>query len=175
MNLFSILLVGHLIGDFPFQTPTILRWKGRGGIWILPHIIIHAIMMMILIENPLQHWPMVAAIAISHFIIDWVKVAAGCKVGDGLSFMLDQSAHILILWLVTQIAGVTSHQFTFDYLPLILGLLVMSAVFMYLNVIKGQMETMRLTGFVGKYAFYISKAAGWTAALSLLLSLRFLP
>jgi hypothetical protein len=41
MSAFSILLVGHLIADFPFQTPTILRWKFRGGFWIVPHVIIH--------------------------------------------------------------------------------------------------------------------------------------
>lgn len=174
MNLFSVLLLGHLLADFPFQTPTILRWKFKGGVYLLPHIAIHAAVMALLIENPLQQWPIMTVIIVSHFIIDWVKVVQGCRMRERFSFLLDQSAHIFILWVVTAVAGITSHQFAFESLPFILALAVMSAVFMYLNVIKAEMERIPVPAVLGKYAFVISKAAGWSAVLSLLASIQFL-
>ena len=174
MNLFSVLLLGHLLADFPFQTPAILRWKFRGGIYLLPHIAVHTAVMALLIENPLQQWPLITIIIVSHFIIDWFKVAQGCRMKEGYSFILDQSAHILILWLATTLTGVTSHQFAFQYLPYILALAVMSAFFMYLNVIKTEIEATPVPAVVGKYAFVMSKTAGWLAVFSLLVSIQFL-
>lgn len=167
MSLFSILLLGHLIADFPFQTPTILRWKFRGGFWIGPHVLVHTAVLLLILDNPFQQLPVIGAIIGSHFVIDWVKVAKGCVVGDGHSFLLDQVAHIVVLWLAAERASTTSDQFVFDYRPLALGLGVMSAVFMYLNVAQAERETLPAPDVMSRYAFHISKVTGWLAAVSL--------
>jgi hypothetical protein len=171
IGLFQILLVGHLIADFPLQTPTILRWKFRGGLWILPHIFIHAAVLTLLIRNPVA----VAVIAFTHFLIDWAKVTLDDRKHQGVSFLMDQTMHILVLWLVGQYGEVVSPQLAINNLPIILGLAVVSAVFMFLNVVKAQLDTSPLLPkAVCKYAFYVSKAAGWTAVISLLASIQFL-
>ncbi len=171
IGLFQILLIGHLIADFPLQTPMILRWKFKGGVWILPHVLIHAAVMIMLIRNPFA----VAVIVITHFIIDWTKVALDDGKRQGVSFLMDQTAHILVLWLVAQYGGIVSPQLAFNNLPIILALAVISAVFMFLNVVKNQInESTLVPKMVCKYAFYVSKASGWTAVFSLLASVQIL-
>jgi hypothetical protein len=170
MGLFQILLVGHLIADFPLQTPMILRWKFRGGVWILPHIFIHAAVLILLVRNPMA----VGVIVLTHFVIDWIKVELDDGSDQGISFLMDQTAHILVLALVAQYGGVAGQQLAFDNLPIILGLAVVSAVFMFLNVVKVQMAEHRVPNLVCNYAFHVSKIAGWAAVLSLLLSFHVL-
>jgi hypothetical protein len=86
---------------------------------------------------------------------------------------MDQSAHIFVLWLVAQYGGIVSPQLTFNNLPIILALAVISAVSMFLNVVKPQIDASPLfPDAVCKYAFYVSKASGWSAVLSLLLSVQ---
>jgi uncharacterized membrane protein len=169
IGLFQLLLVGHLIADFPLQTPTILRWKFRGGVWLLPHIMIHGVVLTMLVRNPFA----VLIVFVTHFIIDWTKVVLDDGSRQGLTFLLDQSAHVLVLWLVAQYGGITRPELAVNHLPIILGLAIVSAVFMFLNVIKSQLERMEmLPKAVARYAFYVSKASGWTAVLSLLFSVQ---
>lgn len=170
MSVFPLLLVGHLIADFPFQTPTILRWKFRGGLWILPHVAVHAAVMTLLIQNLF----VVGVIVVTHFMVDWVKVALDPRSREGTSFLMDQSAHILVLWLVARLAGDVSPLLVIGNLPLVLTLAVISAVFMFLNVVKGQVATTPLPKVVSNYAFHVSKVSGWAAVFSLLLSVLFL-
>jgi len=170
MSVFSVLLIGHLIGDFPLQTPTILRWKFRGGFWILPHIVIHGIVMALLFKDPL----VVSVIFFSHFLIDFTKVSLDDGRREGTSFLMDQSAHILVLLMVAQFARVGWPQVAFDNLTVILGLAVVSAVFMFLNVIKEQLCTSPVPTVISRYAFHISKVTGWSAVIGLLLSILIL-
>ena len=167
MGLFQILLVGHLIADFPLQTPTILRWKFKGGLWVLPHVFIHAAVLTLLVRNPF----MVTVIVLTHFFIDWAKVALDDNSRQGLSFLMDQLAHLSVLWLVAQYGNLVGPQLALDNLPYILALALISAVFMFLNVVKGQITASPLSHAVCKYAFHVSKAAGWSAVFILLFSI----
>jgi hypothetical protein len=170
MSVFSVLLIGHLIGDFPLQTPTILRWKFRGGFWILPHIFIHGLVMTFLFMDPL----IVAVVFFSHFLIDWAKVSLDDGRREGTSFLMDQSAHVIVLLVVTQFVHAGSPQLVFGNLSIILVLAVVSAVFMFLNVIKTQLCASPVPPVVGRYAFHVSKVTGWSAVIGLLLSILIL-
>lgn len=170
MSVFSVLLIGHLIGDFPLQTPTILRWKFRGGLWILPHIAIHGLVMTFLFKDPL----VVGVVFFSHLLIDWVKVSLDDGRREGTSFLMDQTAHIIVLLVVAQFVRASSHQFTSGNVSMILALAVFSAVFMFLNVIKGQLCARPVLPVVGRYAFHASKVTGWSAVIGLLLSILIL-
>jgi Protein of unknown function (DUF3307) len=170
MGLFQILLVGHLIADFPLQTPTILRWKFKGGLWVLPHVIVHAAVLILLIRNPFA----VGIIVLTHFLIDWTKVALDDGSRQGLSFLMDQLAHLSVLLLVAQYGGMVGPKLAFDNLPYILVLTVISAVFMFLNVVKNQIAASPIPKVLYDHAFYVSKAAGWSAVLILLFSILIL-
>jgi hypothetical protein len=166
MSVFSVLVIGHLIADFPLQTPTILRWKFRGGVWILPHIVIHTAVMGLLFKNLF----VVFVIFLSHYLIDWTKVSFDNSDRKGVSFIIDQSAHMLVLLALAQFAGINLPQFSFDYLPVILMLAVLSAVFMFLNVVKSQLADSPFPKIVSDYAFHVSKVSGWAAAIGLVLT-----
>jgi hypothetical protein len=177
MSIFPVLLVGHLIADFPLQTPRILRWKFRGGFWLLPHIAVHAAVMSLLYQNLV----IVAFIVICHFIIDWTKVKLNSKNRESFSFVMDQSAHIGVLMAAAHLQrlispGLTPHHLTHN-LPVILALAVVSAVFMFLNVVKLQNNNapeLPLPDVLFNYAFHLSKISGWSAVLTLLWSVPLL-
>lgn len=166
MSAFSVLLVGHLIADFPFQTPTILRWKYRGGLWILPHVVIHAAVMGLLFKDLF----VVSVIFVTHLLIDWVKVSYDDGSREGTSFLMDQSAHVLVLLVVAQFTAAAAPEITIGNVPVILMLAVISGVFMFLNVVKSQLAHGPLPRIVPMYAFHISKVSGWAAVIGLLVS-----
>lgn len=170
MSTFSVLLVGHLIADFPFQTPTILRWKFRGGFWILPHVIIHAAVTGLLFKDLF----VISIVFFTHFLIDWTKVYYDDGSRVGTSFVMDQSAHILVLLVLAQFSAVSIPDLGFGKLPVILLLAVISGIFMFLNVVKSQLAGGPLPRIVPKYAFHISKVTGWAAVIGLLLSVLIL-
>ena len=74
MHLFAILLLGHLIADFPLQMDWIFQLKHRHWAGILLHSVIHSVLTAILIEAPLTHWPMLVSLGLIHFAIDWLKL-----------------------------------------------------------------------------------------------------
>lgn len=137
---------------------------------MLPHLIIHAAVLALLIKNPF----VVGVIVATHFVIDWVKVALDDGSRQGISFLMDQSVHLMVLLLVARYGGVLSPKLALDFMPFILALSLMSAFFMFLNVVKDQIVTAPVPKVVCRYAFHVSKVAGWSAVLSLLLSVLFL-
>ena len=110
--LFVVLLAGHLVGDFVFQSDAMAREKcrGRGIVW-------HAVVVTLVSWALLGLWPfqaswifirfnavlLVLVIFVSHLVIDAVKSFLG---SEGVkTFIADQAAHLVAIWLIAALFG----------------------------------------------------------------------
>ena len=71
MNLFLILLLGHLLGDFLLQTNWIYRFKTQSWVGIALHTGIHIVVTLLLVKNWVEAWPLILLLGVIHFCIDW--------------------------------------------------------------------------------------------------------
>ncbi|EKY29922.1 hypothetical protein HMPREF0185_00920 [Brevundimonas diminuta 470-4] len=92
---FLLLLAGHLLGDFVFQSDALIARKQtlRG---LADHVaIVTVLTLLMLAPTRLSILGPVAIMAASHFAMDWLKVH---RLGDRLwAFGLDQAVHIAVL------------------------------------------------------------------------------
>jgi Protein of unknown function (DUF3307). len=108
LGLFDWLLIGHLVGDYIFQT----GWMQKKSKEILP-LIVHStiytasVALFALLAGGLSWWG-IAFIFVSHLILDqrkfiefWARRITSSADIDWLRIILDQSWHILILGLAT--------------------------------------------------------------------------
>ena len=96
MTTFFILLLAHLIADFPLQTNRIYALKTQGNKGLALHVAIHVIVAALLIERPWQHIPLLFVYGAIHFAVDWYKVhKSGTRQTPG--FLLDQLAHFVTI------------------------------------------------------------------------------
>lgn len=95
---FAILLFAHLLADFPLQTNWVLRFKQRHWRGILFHALIHGLLTALLLVSPSRAWPLLLLLVALHFAIDWIKLNLP-TVSETRGFLLDQLAHVLVLWL----------------------------------------------------------------------------
>ncbi|MBK8988737.1 MAG: DUF3307 domain-containing protein [Chloroflexi bacterium] len=96
MTTFPILLLAHLIADFPLQTNRIYILKTRGNKGLALHVAIHLLVAAMLMQRPWQHIPLLVVYGIIHFAVDWFKVhKSGVKQTPG--FLLDQLAHFVTI------------------------------------------------------------------------------
>jgi len=103
--LFWTLLLAHFIGDYPLQTDAMVVAKQRlSGLCL--HIAVHLVVMIVFLFgvlglDPKDLWGMVAAIAATHFLIDWCKTQAGKRWPDVIvvPYVVDQFAHYATLLL----------------------------------------------------------------------------
>ncbi len=111
MELFNWLLVGHLVGDFIFQTRWMAEKKAQNFLPLIVHSVVYTATVAVfgLIGNGLSWWG-IGLVFISHIILDqrkfvevWSRVINGNTTIDWLKTVLDQSWHILILALATLI------------------------------------------------------------------------
>ncbi|MHB1392301.1 MAG: DUF3307 domain-containing protein [Clostridia bacterium] len=101
---FDYLFLGHLLGDFTFQTNRIAENKASHYKWNLYHSVIVTFCMLIS-ALPFGYLIMglVVLNGVSHFIIDYYK----SKLPDRsplcalVYFVLDQSAHLIIIFLIS--------------------------------------------------------------------------
>ncbi len=101
--LFVKLLLAHLIGDFLLQPGKSLvqkqALKARSGFLYL-HAAIHFALTLLLVWDP-GFWKQALLIAGSHLVIDLIKLyTAHWYQRDILPFLLDQLAHLLVLFAV---------------------------------------------------------------------------
>ena len=111
MTLFGWLLVGHLIGDFLVQT----RWMADNKAkYLLPLIVHSAVYTAAVALAALQAGGLspaaLALIFFSHMLLDkrfvvelWARHITGADQSMWLKTMIDQSWHIIILALATQL------------------------------------------------------------------------
>lgn len=104
-NLFWLLICGHLIGDFYFQSQKMADGKKQDEKIIYIHVVLYglAVLIMLLpILNFRLFWMVFLFVVVSHFIIDLaknnmtVKTAQNSFVAKNI-FIYDQIVHIAIL------------------------------------------------------------------------------
>ncbi len=97
---FPILLLGHLLGDFPLQTNWVMRHKleHRWGIFL--HASIHGVVTAFLVQSWLSALPLLMTLVLVHFAIDWLKLHLPSKTATR-GFLLDQLAHLVVIVLLS--------------------------------------------------------------------------
>lgn len=98
MNTFAVLLLAHLLGDFPLQTNRVYKMKLANKRGLLLHVMIHVVTAAALIKQFWLHWPLLLALAVIHFLTDYIKIQTQ-KQGQPLTFgfIADQIAHLVTL------------------------------------------------------------------------------
>lgn len=100
MKLILVLTIGHLIGDFLFQTEKIVLWKQKELKGIVFHGIIVALAMglVLLPFYPQLYW-LVAIQGLFHILIDWGKIKISFPIPgqELISFLLDQFMHLGVI------------------------------------------------------------------------------
>jgi hypothetical protein len=98
MNLFWLLALAHLIGDFPLQTDRVFYYKSniRWGLWV--HVGICTACNLLLTIPYLRYpafWLILAGLTISHYIYDRSKIRlTDTGISDNFSlFFIDQVLH----------------------------------------------------------------------------------
>ena len=99
-TLLALLVAGHVLVDFAFQTRRMVEGKGRFG-WLALHAVLVAIVQaaVALPFLSLRAVPLILGLAITHAAIDRLKAATARPSGLG-PFLADQAAHLVALILV---------------------------------------------------------------------------
>ena len=92
----TTLFLAHLVADFPLQTNKIVQMKSKSNRGLALHILIHVLVLLLLIKEPLHYWPAILILAILHFLTDWAKVHTKPKLQTP-GFIIDQIIHIATL------------------------------------------------------------------------------
>lgn len=107
MNIFSILLIGHFVGDFLIQTDWMARYKAKHWVPLLVHSSVYTIVIGLsaLLEGGLSYLG-ILVVFIGHLILDrgsfvrfWVlRIQTATKPNQQwLSIITDQTFHIILL------------------------------------------------------------------------------
>ena len=117
MSLFDWLLLGHLIGDFLFQTDTMAKHKPQNWRWMLGHVGLYMVPMTVIItafglSHVLPAWLPVAAwlfVFGTHLGLDqrsftarWMRMVGASPDHPWLPIVVDQSFHLITLAIVAQ-------------------------------------------------------------------------
>jgi len=96
MFLFLRLLLGHFLGDFPFQFDSIFKLKLKGFFGIIPHVAIILACCIALswpyLTDPYL-WLFIAFIGATHLVQDWVKIKYGSVKRSFWPYVADQAFH----------------------------------------------------------------------------------
>jgi Protein of unknown function (DUF3307) len=114
MIVFVKLLLAHLIGDFLLQPTSWVKDKEKQkqrSIYLYLHTILHFILALILVGEKAFGW-FALSLAISHGIIDFLKLYFQNKKTQRLWFSVDQLLHLLVIIVVTLIYNNTTIDFT---------------------------------------------------------------
>lgn len=111
MTLFSWLLVGHLVGDFVLQTRWMAERKATQWLPLMAHCLLYTLV-IVLFALPAGglSLPAVALVFFSHAVLDrrffvdfWARRVTGAQDTPWLKVMLDQTWHIVVLAVTTQL------------------------------------------------------------------------
>jgi hypothetical protein len=93
LQLFIVLLLAHLLGDFVCQSDSFIKNKDK-WFWRILHSIIHALLVYLLLGK-WTLWLIPVVIGVTHYLIDWGKNLFKHK---GIAiFSIDQGLHLLVL------------------------------------------------------------------------------
>lgn len=100
-----IFLAAHFIADFTLQSAELAEKKTKKFRYLLKHALIYAVIMAVamLFSIPVSLvWIPLGIIAVSHFLIDWIRVRCDKKYitpeAHFASFVADQILHILLVY-----------------------------------------------------------------------------
>lgn len=96
---FALLLLGHVLGDFTFQTDALAKAKHRVGP-LLSHVgivlVVHAVAFLPLLTR--QTALLLVGVAVAHLVIDAVTARVRHRTTDSVHLFLgDQLAHLVVL------------------------------------------------------------------------------
>ncbi len=101
MITFKVLLLSHLLGDFPLQTNRIFRMKLSGHKGLALHVVIHLLVAVILIQYAWHYAAALLFLGVSHYLTDWIKVRLQSVDSPQFKgFVIDQIVHLLIIGLI---------------------------------------------------------------------------
>jgi hypothetical protein len=107
MNFFYLLLLAHVLADFPLQTDTVFRLKQKSMMGVLLHAGIFAAVALIIFFPFLAHsavWIAILALTLLHIVIDRAKVFLSLRkaTDNFIYFAVDQILHFLSIWIAGQ-------------------------------------------------------------------------
>lgn len=114
---FYYLLLGHLLGDFTLQTDKIAENKTKYWKWNLVHTVIVTLCMLLFsIPFGLLIMGLVLFNGILHYLIDYYKSKLPIEnpLWALIYFIIDQSLHIFIIYLISSFAVKNLNFFPFD-------------------------------------------------------------
>ena len=101
------LLLAHLLGDFPLQSNKMIRMKRikRENFRLKAltcHIIIHATLLILVLQFNFKYWLGMVIIIVSHLVFDLAKLHVYDKnwVKKRSLFFIDQGLHLLVIFCV---------------------------------------------------------------------------
>jgi hypothetical protein len=97
------LFLAHLLGDFLLQPDKWVRDKDEKKFksrYLYLHVLLHAFLLLLLLQFQLKFLPAIGFIVITHFLIDLSKLYLEKKITFRKLFFMDQAAHLLVLFMV---------------------------------------------------------------------------
>ncbi|NVK51491.1 MAG: DUF3307 domain-containing protein [Flavobacteriaceae bacterium] len=104
MILFLKLLLAHLVGDFLLQPKKWVKEKEKKKLAsskLYLHILVHALILLLILEFEKNYLIGITSIVMSHFLIDVVKLYAQQNKTKSYWFFIDQLLHLSAIFLVT--------------------------------------------------------------------------
>ncbi|MEZ4591970.1 MAG: DUF3307 domain-containing protein [Chloroflexota bacterium] len=170
MSTFFILLLAHLLADFPLQTNRIFRLKVTSNAGLALHVLIHLAMAALLLRQPAQQLDLLLALGVAHFVTDWVKVRFPSE-PQWPGFVLDQLAHLTAIGgLAWWRPGVTAVLPLWLMLPLIIFVLLpagLMLLWVWANDAQQQhrFQNSRSVTWASRRLLTISQRTGWVAVV----------
>lgn len=96
MDSLIVLILAHLIADFPLQTNSIYQLKKESTAGILLHSGVHALMAFLLTSLRWDLWYVWLFLLVTHAITDWAKLRSKLP-NEWSGFLVDQIIHLLVL------------------------------------------------------------------------------
>ena len=98
----ALLVAGHLLGDFVFQSRAMVEGKTRSPRWLLAHglevLLVQGVVLLPFCPGP-RAWTALGTVAITHACIDALKVRVEHRFGRRLAwFVADQLLHVAVLF-----------------------------------------------------------------------------
>lgn len=93
---FTILLLAHLVADFPLQSNWVYRLKNASNFGIALHSLIHVLAAIVLARDTVDFWWYWLFLFVTHFITDWVKLRVKTD-QQWIGFLVDQFVHLSVV------------------------------------------------------------------------------
>ena len=106
LTLILKLLICHLLGDFVLQPSRWVNHKTKYKFrspFLYFHVFIHAMLLFAFLYMEPQISYVIWILPISHLLIDGIKLEIQNKIGSSWAFVLDQLAHLIIIFIVVNV------------------------------------------------------------------------